>query len=162
MSSSWFELTIFKWSFYKYILTFFYMSVIVYICNSRFRLHWRKFWDFALSYDPSLSPTCDLRKPLFINIELGLNTINGYTVDTIWNIGETGDIYSNPPRSLTSLYQLRDLSVPFITTCWSRQYDFNLVCHPCRDPNLGPWPRSECKYDTLDCLAMDPQTDLND
>ena len=31
------------------------------LCNGRFRLRLRMFRDFALSYDPSLGPTCDLR-----------------------------------------------------------------------------------------------------
>ena len=44
----------------------------------------------------------------------------------------------------------------FITTCWSRQYDFNLVCHPCQDSNAGPRPWSENKYNALDRSAMDP------
>ena len=44
----------------------------------------------------------------------------------------------------------------FITTFWSRQYDFNFVCH-CRDWSSGPRPRSEhSKHDVLDRLAMDP------
>ena len=38
----------------------------------------------------------------------------------------------------------------------NRQYDFNVVHHPCQDSNLGPRPRSEPKYDALDRSAMDP------
>ena len=38
----------------------------------------------------------------------------------------------------------------FITTCWSRQYDFNLIFHPCRDLNSGPRPPSHQNVDALD------------